>query len=145
MIILTTSTSAQELSVIPRNYEGAFTMDVRDDSTNVSVIYPILGATTTTLGNYLNFTNVFNPVLVENHFYDLYLYIDYNFWNTNNSLWNLYDVLWQVDSDYKEDIFRDRIFCTDQDIDQLNDNDYYKLNKGQYTHYNGFNNTYTVR
>ena len=51
----------------------------------------------------------------------------------------------QLDSGYKEDIFRDKIFCTDQDIDQLNDNDHYKLNKGQYTHYDGFNNTYTVR
>jgi len=142
MIILTTSTTAQQLSVIPRNYESNFTLDLRDDQTNVTVKYDILGAVTS--GNYLNFDNVFSPVLVENHFYDLYLYIDYNFWNTNNSFWNLYDVLWQVDSDFKEDIFRDQIFCTDQDIDQLNDNDHYKLNKGQYTLYNGFNNDYFV-
>ena len=142
MIILTTSATAQQLSVIPRNYESEFTMDVRDDQTNVTVKYNKAGAVTS--GNYLNFDNVFSPVLVENHFYDLYLYIDYNYWNTNNSFWNLYDVLWQVDSDFKEDIFRDQIFCTDQDIDQLNDNDHYKLNKGQYTLYNGFNNDYFV-
>jgi len=55
-----------------------------------------------------------------------------------------YDVLWNVDSDYKEDIYRDKIFCTDQDIDQLNDNDHYQLNKDQYTHYNGYNNDYFV-
>ena len=144
MIILTTSALAQTLSVIPRQYnDSQFTMSVRDDSTNVNKLYHI--DTAVTSGNYLTFDNVFNPVLVEAHFFDLYLYIDYNFWNTNNSFWNLYDVLWQVDSDYKEDIFRDKIFCTDQDIDQLNDNDYYKLNKGQYTFYNGFDNTYTVR
>tara|TARA_R100000951_G_scaffold95328_1_gene84342 strand:+ start:409 stop:843 length:435 start_codon:yes stop_codon:yes gene_type:complete len=144
MIILTTSTSAQEISVIPRQYnDSQFTMSIRDDSTNVTKLYNINTASTS--GNYLTFDNVFNPVLVENHFFDLYLYIDYNYWNTNNSFWNLYDVLWQVDSDYKEDIYRDKVFCTDQDIDQLNDNDYYKLNKGQYTFYNGYDNTYTVR
>ena len=142
MIVLKTLTTAQQLSVIPRDYLSTFTMDVRDDSTNVTVKYAITNAAIS--GNYLNFNNTFNPVLVENHFYDLYLYIDYNFWNSNNSFWNLYDVLWQVDSDYKEDIYRDRIFCTDQDIDQLNDNDYYQLNKGQYTTYDGFNNTYIV-
>jgi|TARA_R110000803_G_scaffold39325_1_gene84903 hypothetical protein len=144
MIILTTSASAQTLSVIPRQYnDSQFTMSIKDDSTNVTVFYDI--TTGTTLGNYLNFDNVFNPLLVENHFFDLHLYIDYNYWNTNNSFWNLYDILWQVDSDYKEDIFRDKIFCTDQDIDQLNDNDHYELNKGQYKSYDGFDNTYIVR
>jgi|TARA_R110000803_G_scaffold66657_1_gene128197 hypothetical protein len=143
MIILTTSTASQTLSVIPRQYnDSQFTMDIRDDSTNVNVLYHINTAVTS--GNYLTFGNVFNPILVENHFYDLYLYIDYNYWNTNNSFWNLYDVLWQVDSDYKEDIFRDRIFCTDQDIDQLNDNDHYDMNKGKFTSYNGYNNDYIV-
>tara|TARA_R110000803_G_scaffold183891_1_gene246209 strand:- start:144 stop:578 length:435 start_codon:yes stop_codon:yes gene_type:complete len=144
MIILTTSTAAQTISVIPRQYgDNDFSMSVRDDSTNTTVVYQ--NKTATTVGNYLQFEQAFSPVLVEAHFYDLYLYIDYNFWNTNNSLWNLYDIFWQDDSDYKEDIFRDKVFCTDQDIDQLNDNDHYKLNKGQYSHYNGFNNKYTVR
>ena len=144
MIILTTSTSAQALSVIPRQYnDNEFTMSIRDDSTNVTKFYNI--DTAVTSGNYLTFDNVFNPVLVENHFYDLYLYIDYNYWNTNNSFWDLYDILWQVDSGYKEDIYSDKVFCTDQDIDQLNDNDYYKVNKGQYSFYNGYDNTYTVR
>ena len=142
MIILKTLATAQQLSVIPRDYVSTFTMDVRDDSTNVTVGYAITNASIS--GNYLNFNNTFNPILVENHFYDLYLYIDYNYWNSNNSFWNLYDVFWQNDSNYKEDIYRDRIFCTDQDIDQLNDNDYYQLNKGQYTTYDGYDNTYIV-
>ena len=142
MIILTT-TAAQQLSVIPREYTDAFSMEIRDDSTNIKKYYNIINAAQS--GNYLNFDVTLNPILVENHFYNLRLYSDYNFWNTNYSLWNLYDQIWNLDSEQKEDIFNDRIFCTDQDIDQLNDNDYYQLNKGQYTHYNGFNNTYTVR
>jgi len=143
MIILTTSTSAQQLSVIPRVYTSTFTMTIRDDSTNVLKKYDV--STAVTSGNYLNFNQAFNPVLVEGHFFDLSLFVDYNFWNTNNSLWNLYNVLWNVDGDVTEDIFNDRIFCTDQDVNQLNNNERYKLNLGQYTEYNGFDNTYTVR
>tara|TARA_R110000796_G_scaffold8295_4_gene27451 strand:+ start:1209 stop:1640 length:432 start_codon:yes stop_codon:yes gene_type:complete len=143
MIILTTTTAAQTLSVIPREYSASFSMDIRDDSTNVNKLYDITSATLS--GNYLTFNNVFNPVLVENHFFDLRLYIDFNFWNTNYSLWNFYEVKWNEDEGQKVDIYNDKIFCTDQDVDQLNQNDYYKLNKDQFTFYEGFDNTYTVR
>jgi len=144
MIVLTTSAVAQKISVIPRQYdETAFKMDIRDDSTNKIVTYNI--PSDTTVGNYLEFNNVFSPVLVEAHFYDLSLYIDFNFWNTNNSFWQLYNVLWNVDGDVTENIFKDRVFCTDQDINQLNNNERYKLNEGQYTTYNGFNNEFTIR
>tara|TARA_R110002110_G_scaffold106008_1_gene266071 strand:- start:2890 stop:3333 length:444 start_codon:yes stop_codon:yes gene_type:complete len=147
MIILTTAASAQTLSIIPREYVDSFSMDIRDDSTNVTKQYDITkaGNSIATVGNYLNFNATFNPILVENHFFDFRLYIDYNFWNTNYSLWNFYEVKWNTDDGQVVDIYNDKIFCTDQDVDQLNQNDYYKLNKGQYTHYNGFNNTYTVR
>lgn len=143
MIILTTSASAQQLSVIPRQYSDNFTLSVRDDSTNVVKYYSITNATTS--GNYLNFSNIFNPILVENHFYDLRLYQDPNFWNTNYNLWELYAQIWNVDREDTEDIYQDRIFCTDQDIDQLNKNDHYQINEGQYKTYNGYNNTYIVR
>ena len=120
MIILTTAATAQTMSVIPRQYDdSAFTIRVKDDSTNVTVDY--LNRSGTTVGNYLKVNIAFSPILVEAHFYDLFLFVDYNFWNTNNR------------------------FCTDQDIDQLNDNDHYQLNKDQYTFYDGFDNTYTVR
>ena len=118
MIILTTSTTAQNLSVIPRSYLGTFTMAIRDDSTNVTVDYQITSAVTS--GNYLNFSNIF--ALVQNHFYDVELFTDSN----------------KTDS-----IYKDRIFCTDQVIDQSN-NDYYNLNDGQFTTYNGYDNTYIV-
>ena len=143
MIILTTSASAQQLSVIPRQYSDNFTLSVRDDSTNVVKYYSITNATTS--GNYLNFSNIFNPILVENHFYDLRLYQDPNFWNTNYNLWELYSQFWNVDREDIEDIYQDRIFCTDQDIDQLNKNDHYQINEGQYKTYDGYDNTYIVR
>jgi len=123
MIILTTSATAQLLSVIPRAYNDIpFIMSIRDDSTNVEVLYTISAATT--VGNYLQFSQAFSPVLVENHFYDIHLY---------------------TETSYKDDIFKDRIFCTDQDVNQLNGNAHYNLNEGQYVNYNGFDNTYIVR
>ena len=147
MIILTTSALAQTLKVIPREYSDSFSMSIRDDSTNVIKLYDMTtaGNSIATVGNYLSFNNIFDPVLVENHFFDLRLYIDYNFWNTNYSLWELYEVKWNEDSGQVLDIFNDKIFCTDQDVDQLNQNDYYQLNKDQFTFYEGFDNTYTVR
>ena len=143
MIILTTSAAAQTLSVIPREYSDSFTMTVRDDNTNVTKQYDITSASTS--NNYLTFDNIFNPILVENRFFDLRLYIDYNFWNINYSFWNLYEVKWNTDDGQIIDVYNDKIFCTDQDVDQLNQNDYYKINKDQYTFYNGSDNTYTVR
>ena len=118
MIILTTSATAQSLSVIPRSYVSTFTLSIRDDSTNVEKTYSITSVVNS--GNYLNFNNIFDPILVENHFYDLKL--------ISNG----------------EVIFKDKIFCTDQDIDQLN-NDYYNLNSNEYLDYNGYDNTYLVR
>ena len=143
MIILTTSAAAQTLSVIPREYSDSFTMTVRDDNTNVTKQYDITSASIS--NNYLTFDNIFNPILVENRYFDLNIYIDYNFWQTNFSFWNFYEVKWNTDDGQIIDIYNDKIFCTDQDVDQLNQNDYYKINKDQYTFYNGSDNTYTVR
>jgi len=92
-------------------------MVIRDDSTNTSVTYNITGVTTS--GNYRTFQNTFSPVLVSNHFYDM-------------TLSNGTDV-----------IFKDRIFCTDQTINQVN-NDYYNLNEGQFTTDDSYNNEYIV-
>ena len=141
MIVLTTTTLAQTLKVIPRTYGTQFTLSIRDDSTNVTQTYEITNATTT--GNYLNFTQVFNPVLVEGHFYDLKLYSDPNFWNTNYFLWEVYNEFWNVDTTNIVDIYKDKIFCTDQEIDQM-DNLYYDINQGQYITDNSYNNDYIV-
>ena len=141
MIVLTTSTLAQAFKVIPRTYVDEFTLSVRDDSTNVTQTYEV--TTGVTSGNYLTFSQAFSPVLVEGHFYDIKLYSDPNFWNTNYSLWELYNEFWNIDTTNIVDIFKDRIFCTDQEIDQM-DNLYYELNKGQYVTDNSYNNDYIV-
>tara|TARA_R100001460_G_scaffold21607_1_gene44065 strand:- start:312 stop:677 length:366 start_codon:yes stop_codon:yes gene_type:complete len=120
MIILSTSATAQNFNIIPRQYLGSFIIEIRDDSTNVSVDYAITSATN--VGNYLTFNNTFSPVLVEGHFYDLTIYTD----ATKTSV-----------------IYKDRIFCTDQDINQTTNN-HYKINEGQYTTYNGNDNDYIV-
>ena len=146
MIVLTT-TASQTLKVVPREYLGSFTINVRDSSLNKSFTY--FENTVTTNGNYMEFTNNYidassNSIFKEARFYDLDLYADFNFWNTNLSLWQMYDEIWQTDSDQKERIYRDRIFVTDQDIDQLNDNDHYNINKDQYTTNNSYDNEYIV-
>jgi len=141
MIVLTTSTLAQAFKVIPRTYVDEFTLSVRDDSTNVTQTYEV--TTGVTSGNYLTFSQAFSPVLVEGHFYDIKLYSDPNFWNTNYFLWELYNEIWNIDTTNIVDIFKDRIFCTDQEIDQM-DNLYYELNKGQYITDNSYNNDYIV-
>ena len=141
MIVLTTSTLAQTFKVIPRTYGDQFTMSIRDDSTNVTTVYEVDNAVTS--GNYLTFSQAFSPVLVEGHFYDIKLYSDPNFWNTNYNLWEVYNEFWNIDTTNILDIFKDRIFCTDQEIDQM-DNLYYKLNEGQYITDNSYNNDYIV-
>ena len=141
MIVLTTSTLAQAFKVIRRTYVDEFTLSVRDDSTNVTQTYEV--TTGVTSGNYLTFSQAFSPVLVEGHFYDIKLYSDPNFWNTNYFLWELYNEFWNIDTTNIVDIFKDRIFCTDQEIDQM-DNLYYELNKGQYITDNSYNNDYIV-
>ena len=141
MIVLTTSTLARAFKVIPREYGAQFTLSLRDDSTNVTQTYEV--TTGVTSGNYLTFDQAFSPVLVEGHFYDIKLYSDPNFWNTNYFLWELYNEFWNIDTTNIVDILKDRIFCTDQEIDQM-DNLYYELNKGQYITDNSYNNDYIV-
>ena len=141
MIILKTSALAQTLKVIPREYAASFSVDIRDDSTNVIKVYEV--TTAATVGNYLQFNLTFNPGLVENHFFDLRLYVDFNFWNTNYNLWEAETTKWNELNTRVTEIFADKIFCTDQDINQLQ-NKYYKLNKGQYVTSDSSNNEYIV-
>ena len=146
MIVLTTS-ATQTLNVIPRAYLGAFTIDVRDSSLNKNFTY--YEDTVTTSGDYMQFTNSYvdgsgNTIFKEARFYDLDLYADFNIWNTNLSLWEMYDEIWQTDSNQKERIYKDRIFVTDQDIDQKNDNEHYSINNNKYVTNNSFDNEYIV-
>lgn len=138
MIVLNTNTTTQQLKVLPRAYPTDFFLFLRDDSTNSSITYAITNATIER--NYLVFENSFN--LIENHFYDLKLETINSFWNTNYSFWQLENDLWNVDDANDQVIYKDKIFCTNQDI---TNNKMYELNKNQYEFYNGYNNEYIVR
>jgi hypothetical protein len=93
MIVLTTSTSAQTFSFIPRDTPNV--MKITDDQTNVTETIAIISQTT---GDYLN-TIEAEFTLTEGHFYDLVLY--------NNT-----DI-----------VYKDRILCTDQNIVTFSVND----------------------
>tara|TARA_R100000935_G_scaffold9319_1_gene19136 strand:+ start:944 stop:1375 length:432 start_codon:yes stop_codon:yes gene_type:complete len=142
MIVFNTGATAQTFNVIPRKYESEFTLSVTDDSTNITVLYDITSATTNV--NFLTFTQVFNPILVEGHFYDIRFFTDFNFWNTNYQLWENDNSFWNIDRTTDVTLYRDRIFCTDQEIDQKED-EYYNLNKDVYKTFNSINgNQYKV-
>ena len=107
MIVLTTSTSAQTFSFIPRDTPTS--MVITDDQTNVPATIAI---TSQTSGNYVN-TITADFDLIEGHFYDLVLY-------KNTDI-----------------VYKDRIFCTDQNIVS------FSVNNGEYTS-NTTSNTFIV-
>ena len=114
---------------IPREYVTSAVMILRDDSTNVSVDYTLVprvdGVGNILIENdtYIIYNDTYSN-LVEGHFYDLTIYSDIAKTNV---------------------IYKDRIFCTAQKGNiQLDNNYFYKVNKDQYTEYDGFNNDYIV-
>ena len=128
-MILFNPTTTNQFTIIPRDYVSNAYMTIRDDSTNVTVDYTLVPRVNG-VGNIeiVNDTyNVYNDTysnLVEGHFYDLTIYSDAQKTNV---------------------IYKDRIFCTAQKAEIDADNNYfYKVNKDQYTEYDGFNNDYIV-
>ena len=127
-MILLKPQANNRFTIIPREYVTKAVMVLRDDSTNVSVKYNLVprvdgvGNISIINDNYTIYNSEYVN-LVEGHFYDITLY-----------------------SNYEEGIimFKDRAFCTAQKNDIQDDNDFYKINKDQYTEYNGFNNDYIV-
>ena len=128
-MILFNPTTTNRFTCIPRDYVSSAYMTIRDDSTNVIVDYTLVPRVAG-VGNIeiVNDTyNVYNDTysnLVEGHFYDLTIYSDAQKTNV---------------------IYKDRIFCTAQKAEIDADNNYfYKVNKDQYTEYDGNNNDYIV-
>ena len=113
---------------IPREYATSAYMTIRDDSTNVIVDYTLVprvagvGNILIDKDTYVIYNDTYSN-LVERHFYDLTLYSDVLKTNV---------------------IYKDRIFCTAQKDNIQIDNNFYKVNKDQYTEYDGFNNDYIV-
>ena len=102
MKVLTTSTAEQILKVIPRTYTSSVTLKLRDDSTNVITTQTLSAITEK---GYLVVSYAFN--LKEGRFYDLTILDGSNI------------------------IYLDRVFCTDQTINQST-NSYYSVNKNTY-------------
>lgn len=127
-MILLKPQANNRFTIIPREYVTNAVMTLRDDSTNVIVEYTLI-LRVSGVGNIeiINDTyNIYNNTytnLVEGHFYDLTLYTD----DTKTSV-----------------IYKDRAFCTAQKDAITNDNEFYKINKDQYTTYNGNDNDYIV-
>mgnify|MGYP000603314644 FL=1 len=102
--------------VIPRQFiNGAITVNLTSESTGTIINKT---PTASTVGNYMSFDGVFGT-LTEGDFYTL---------------------------DIKNGtavIYKDRVFCTDQTVNQTN-NDYYSVNDGEYTTENSFDNDYII-
>ena len=128
-MILFNTTATNQFTIIPRDYVSTAYMTIRDDSTNVTVDYTLVprvaGVGNIEISN--DTYNVYNDTysnLVEGHFYDMTIYSD---------------------AGKTIVIYKDRIFCTAQKAEIVADNNYfYKVNKDQYTEYDGFNNDYIV-
>ena len=88
---------------------------MRNDTTNVSKNYSI---SPSTVDDDLVFNITFSPVLQEGLCYDFTLK------NTSSKI-----------------IYKDKIFCTDQTINQTT-NDYYTVNSGTYTTENSYDDDY---
>jgi len=127
-MILLEPQATNRFTCIPREYVTNAIMTIRDDSTNVVDEYELeprvdgVGNILIDKDNYAIYYAEYEN-LVEGHFYDLTIYSD--------------PVKTNV-------IFKDRIFCTAQKSAIISDNDFYKVNKDQYTEYDGFNNDYIV-
>jgi len=127
-MILLKPQATNRFTIIPREYVTNAYMTLRDDSTNVIVDYTLVprvnGVGNITIENdtYIIYgTEYVN--LVEGHFYDVTLYSD---------------------AEKTKVIYRDRAFCTAQAYAIQVDNEFYKINKDQYTTYDGSNNDYIV-
>ena len=108
MKILTTSSSAQTIDVIPRTFVSTYTMKLRDTSKNKEVFSASVNAAVVSSDNFRRISATISPVLKEGRYYDLTLL-------SGSSV-----------------VYKDKIFCTDQTINQAN-NDYYDINSGEYT------------
>mgnify|MGYP003118942897 FL=1 len=139
MLVLKSQVAEQTFKIIPREYVTDATICIRDDSTNTEVCVLTTGSHWETYNldwelasndwedsvglvienNYVVVTMELN--LIEGRFYDLKL--------TGSASGKI--------------IYRDKIFCTNQSIDQLA-NSYYDINSGNYIILDTNNNDYVI-
>ena len=118
----------QTIKIIPREFGVNIAMSLRDDSTNNT--YFLFPTNVVKNGNYLDITDNFD--LVEGRFYDLKI-----FYGSFEKRVELDKGILEglqclgVDYDANDIIYRDKIFCTSQNTNQIK-NEYYTVNKDEY-------------
>jgi hypothetical protein len=115
MKILTTSTNSQVVKIIPREYVETATVTLRDDQTNT--VSTFSNITLTQEGDYNLINQAFS--LKEGYYYDMVVTVS------------------------EAVIYKDKVFCTDQLIDQSN-NEYYTINKDVYTSDTSYDDDYII-
>lgn len=136
-----TTSGVQIIKFIPRQYSTTISVEIRDDSTNETSIVPFFQTLWNTadynweaanfnwevdnsasiVGDYIQLS--FEYDFVEGRFYDI-------------------EVTDTADADLPI-IYKDKLFCTDQDVNQ-SENDYYSVNEGEYVTYNSNDNDYII-
>lgn len=138
MKVLKTGSDPQVMKIIPTEYVTTGTLKVIDDQT---LEEQELSPTYTVENDYQVITAVFD--LKEGHYYDFFQTIDFEVWNQNGDTWFLTNDEWDEAPKKSENLNIDKIFCTDQTIDQM-EQDYYDINEDQYTTENTYDNEYIV-
>lgn len=138
MKVLKPTTDTQTIKLIPRNYSQSTTVQLRDDQTNVTTVYT---PTVTKENDYQVYSTVWN--VEEGHYYDLLVQNDFDIWSQNSDEWALSVNTWD-DVNYKvQTNIVDKVFCTDQEIDQSEDKEY-SINKGVYKSDLSYDNEYII-
>ena len=109
MKILTTSSSQQTINIIPRQFLSSYKLIVKDEAANEEVFNDEV--TAVAYDDYRQIQVTFDPVLKEGRYYTM---------EVRNRL---------VDTVI---YYKDKIFCTDQNISQTSNN-YYSINNNEYT------------
>ena len=135
MIILTTSTDTQTIRIIPRDYPIQVTLRLRDESTNEVIEYIIGGAVNVwnvipTIWQLTNFNWNSPP---DGLFNDNGYLIIPNRYNLKENRFYELTIL-----DYSGVIYKDKIFCTDQEVDS------YSVNDGVYETEKSYDNEYII-
>ena len=138
MKILTTSTEEQSIRFTPREYVLSATLYIRDDSTNVVTNETV---DFTQEKDELIYTSTFN--LIEGRFYDFDFIVDPNLWEQNTLVWELNSDTWDASQGAALSLYKDKVFCTDQNLDQTED-EYYSVNKDEYVTENTHDNDYII-
>lgn len=133
IIVPATTTSDRVFKIIPRQYYADVTVCIRDDQTNTESCEYYTGTEFNTadvsweLADF-DWDNAIGTVLNESNDDFMIITIEHDDFTFREG--HFYD--FKVTNDDTQDvIYKDKIFCTDQDVDELT-NDYYTINKDQY-------------